>query len=163
MRPCLCSARAPVVVSLMADRWMDVLTGSIRSPTSGVERIEQDCYQRSRNSNNSLLRTLFTEIVRSPGQASHGMPHIRKEHLDEFESWKTISSRFRGARSWEPAEAQGRSKVAVRLHRLWSGSSGSVVARRLAENPDVSVLLLETGGSDEVPSVTEASQRLDRL
>jgi len=27
---------------------------------------------------------------------------------------------------------------------------------RLAENPDVSVLLLETGGSDEVPSVTEA-------
>ena len=29
-----------------------------------------------------------------------------------------------------------------------SGSSGSVVARRLAENPDVSVLLLEGGGSD---------------
>jgi choline dehydrogenase len=39
-----------------------------------------------------------------------------------------------------------------------SGSSGSVVARRLAENPQVSVLLLEAGGSDDVPSVIEAHQ-----
>jgi choline dehydrogenase len=39
-----------------------------------------------------------------------------------------------------------------------SGSSGSVVARRLAENPEVSVLLLEAGGSDDVPSVIEAGQ-----
>jgi choline dehydrogenase len=39
-----------------------------------------------------------------------------------------------------------------------SGSSRSVVARRLAENPDVSVLLLEAGGSDDVPSVMEANQ-----
>src|SRR5258707_11506838 len=44
-----------------------------------------------------------------------------------------------------------------------SGSYGSVVARRLAENPDVSVLLLEAGGSDEVPSVTEPARWVENL
>ena len=39
-----------------------------------------------------------------------------------------------------------------------SGSSGSVVARRLAENADVNVLLLEAGGQDDVPTVTRAEQ-----
>jgi choline dehydrogenase len=39
-----------------------------------------------------------------------------------------------------------------------SGSSGSVVARRLAENPDVSVLLVEAGGTDDLPSVTDPGQ-----
>ena len=44
-----------------------------------------------------------------------------------------------------------------------SGSSGSVVARRLAENSDVNVLLLEAGGTDDLPSVTEPGQWFQNL
>ena len=39
-----------------------------------------------------------------------------------------------------------------------SGSSGSVVAGRLAENPAVRILVLEAGGSDDVPQVMDPGQ-----
>jgi hypothetical protein len=54
------------------------------------------------------------------------------------------------------------SEAAIRPHYNFivrgSGSSDSVVARRLAENAEVSVLLLEAGGSDDMPSIMQAGQ-----
>jgi choline dehydrogenase len=44
-----------------------------------------------------------------------------------------------------------------------SGSSGSVVARRLAETGSASALLLEAGGTDDAPSVRDAGQWLANL
>jgi choline dehydrogenase len=44
-----------------------------------------------------------------------------------------------------------------------AGTAGSVVARRLAENPDVSVLFVEAGGDDDAPSVTVANRWLTNL
>jgi choline dehydrogenase len=44
-----------------------------------------------------------------------------------------------------------------------AGSSGCVVARRLADNPDVKVLLLEAGGYDDVPAVQSAASWLTNL
>ncbi|MBR0692696.1 GMC family oxidoreductase [Bradyrhizobium lablabi] len=44
-----------------------------------------------------------------------------------------------------------------------SGSSGSVVAGRLSADPSVNVLLLEAGGTDDVPAVMDASLWLSNL
>ena len=84
---------------------------------------------------------------------------------------KTSSTSIR-----KPEEAEFNERVEANQHRLaaelqsfydfivcGSGSSGSVVARRLAETGDASVLLLEAGDTDDLPNIREAKQWLANI
>lgn len=63
------------------------------------------------------------------------------------------------ARQVEKNQRHLRSNLAAEYDYIicGSGTSGSVVARRLAQNSDIKVLLLEAGGSDDVASVNDAA------
>ena len=76
--------------------------------------------------------------------------------MSEFEHGDT--SEFARRVSENQARLTAKPRAAYDFIVCGAGASGSVVARRLAENPDVHVLLIEAGGSDEVETVLDPSQ-----
>jgi choline dehydrogenase len=77
----------------------------------------------------------------------------------ENEQAPQFEARVRANQSHLAAELRGDYDFIV----CGAGSSGCVVARRLADNPDARVLLLEAGGYDDVPAVKSAASWLTNL
>src|SRR5262245_5667267 len=88
-------------------------------------------------------------------KTTNGKPNTSDNRADEL-----------GTTEFDARVEANRRRLAAELQPSYdfivcgSGSSGSVVARRLAESGRASVLLLEAGGTDDVPSVREARQWL---
>ena len=77
--------------------------------------------------------------------------------MDEASTHERLEAEFAREVEENQLRLRGALRGAYDFIVCGSGSSGAVVARRLAENLDVSVLLIEAGGSDSVPEVEMAA------
>jgi choline dehydrogenase len=90
-----------------------------------------------------LLRSEITREAFLSGASKLGVPQASAQR--DADKLRTIASNQKARRETL--------RSAYDYVVIGSGASGSVVARRLAENADRHVLLLEAGGDDLVPSV----------